>query len=53
MVLDGDPRSPSYPAHYVDYDAGTGVPLDRLRVALVQFLETTARRDNVQWKPAE
>jgi hypothetical protein len=52
MVLDGDPRSPAYPAHYIDYDAGTGVPLDRLRAALVQFLETTDRPDNVRWKPA-
>lgn len=52
-VLDGDPRSPSYPAHYVDYDAGSGVPLDALRAALVQFLETANRPDNVEWQPAE
>jgi hypothetical protein len=53
MVLNGDPRSPAYPAHYVEYDAGTGVPLDRLRAALLQFLETAARPDNVEWKPED
>lgn len=53
MVLDGDPQSPPYPAHYVEYDAGTGVPLDRLRAALLQFLETAARPDNVEWKPED
>lgn len=52
-LLDGDPRSPSCPAHYLDYDAGSGVPLDRLHAALLQFLETAERPDNVEWQPAE
>lgn len=51
MVLDGDSRSPYYPAHYIEYDAGTGVTLDLLHAALVQFLETAQRPDNVRWKP--
>lgn len=51
MVTVGDPRSPGYAAHYIEYDAGTGIALSDLEAALVRFLDTTTRPDNVEWQP--
>jgi len=51
-TLTGDPDSPAYPAHYVEYDAGTGVDLPTLRQALVEFLHTAQRPTSVAWQPA-
>ncbi|WP_422771265.1 Imm1 family immunity protein [Plantactinospora sp. WMMC1484] len=49
-TLAGVPESPEFAAHYVEYDTGTGVPLDRLQAALVEFLESARRPSTVDWQ---
>jgi hypothetical protein len=50
MTLAGVENSPAYPAQAVEYDAGTGVALELLSSALVQFLETAQRPTCVTWR---
>ena len=49
MTLAGLPDSPDYPAHYVEYDQGEGIPLEQLQAALTEFLETGRRPAGVTW----
>ena len=50
QVRDADAgRTPDYPAHYVEYDQGEGIPLDQLQAALTEFLETGHRPTGVTW----
>nr|MDT0659102.1 Imm1 family immunity protein [Micromonospora sp. DSM 115978] len=49
-TLRGADDSPGYPAHYVEYDPGTGVALDVLHAALTEFLRTGQRPTVVGWQ---
>ncbi|MEU6152292.1 Imm1 family immunity protein [Actinosynnema sp. NPDC047251] len=51
-TLVGDPGSPEYRSEYVDYPAGTGVPVEALGAALKDFLATAARPTCVEWQNA-
>lgn len=48
----GDAASPPYAAHYVDYNAGTGVAIETLTEALREFLATAQRPTCIQWQDA-
>lgn len=47
---DGVPDSPGFAADYAEYPAGSGVTLQDLRAALVEFLETAQRPTRVDWR---
>ncbi|RKT57501.1 Imm1 family immunity protein [Saccharothrix australiensis] len=51
-TLDGDPDSPEYRSEYVDYPAGSGVPVGTLALALKDFLATGQRPTCVGWQTA-
>lgn len=46
----GDPKSPPFPAYYVEYDAGGGVDLATCRAALTEFLTTAQRPASITWR---
>ncbi|GAA3843410.1 hypothetical protein GCM10022243_07390 [Saccharothrix violaceirubra] len=48
-TLHGDAASPEYRSEYVDYPAGSGVPIETLGSALKDFLTTAQRPENVRW----
>jgi hypothetical protein len=45
----GDPDSPFIDESFTDYPPGTGVPLDKFRELLVEFLDTGKRPTVVDW----
>jgi hypothetical protein len=47
---DGVPDSPGFAADYAEYPTGSGVTLQDLRAALVEFLETAQRPTRVDWR---
>lgn len=51
-TLVGESASPQYSSEYVDYPAGSGVPVEALAAALREFLTTAARPTCVQWQDA-
>jgi immunity protein Imm1 of predicted polymorphic toxin system len=48
--LAGDPSSPPFHGEICDHPAGSGIPLDLLKAAIVEFLETADRPRCVNWK---
>lgn len=51
-VLRGEAGSPEFRSEYVDYPAGTGVPVEVLATALKDFLDTATRPSGVEWQEA-
>ncbi|GAA1346849.1 Imm1 family immunity protein [Saccharothrix algeriensis] len=51
-TLRGEPGSPGYRSEYVDFPAGSGVPVEALASALKDFLATGRRPTGVGWRPA-
>lgn len=51
--LQGEPDSPAHHTEYVDYPAGSGVPVELLATALKDFLATARRPECVAWQDAD
>jgi hypothetical protein len=49
-MLAGDDKSPMYASDYVEYPAGSGVPVEILAAALKEFLVTAKRPTCVEWR---
>lgn len=50
--LVGDPNSPKLIADPMEFDSGTGVPIETLAKALKEFLKTAQRPTCVEWQSA-
>ncbi|MFT7836670.1 Imm1 family immunity protein [Saccharothrix sp. BKS2] len=49
---EGDPGSPGHRSEYVDFPAGSGVPVEVLAAALKDFLATGQRPTTLRWREA-
>lgn len=49
----GASDSAEYPGYFVEYPAGSGVPVDAFLEALAEFLLTAKRPANLEWRTIE